>query len=68
MTSIQPIITLPLSGLPEHCGSCGEAPADGRWPLGVYGHRLNVTCPACFAVVASVRAVAATGPDCGHPR
>jgi hypothetical protein len=53
-----------LEGLPDRCGSCGEAPADGTWPLGVAGHRLAVICPACFTAVAPVAAAAPDDPAC----
>lgn len=53
-----------LEGLPDCCGSCGKAPADGTWPLGVAGHRLAVICPACFTAVAPVAAAAAVDLEC----
>ncbi len=53
-----------LEGLPDCCGSCGEAPADGRWPLGITGNRLAVICPACFTAVAPVHAAEAADPEC----
>jgi hypothetical protein len=46
---------LPLAGLPEQCPECGHGP--DVWPLGVYGGRLNVTCPACHSIVTPVVAV-----------
>ena len=52
---MQPIIRVPLPDVPEKCGDCGQA--SEMWPLAVYGGRLNVTCPYCFAIVAPVVAV-----------
>ena len=53
----QPILRLALPGIPARCGNCGEE--SETWPLGVYGGRVNATCPACFSIVAPVVAVAA---------
>ena len=53
------VLRLPLAGIPERCGYCGEAP--GAWPLGVIGGRVSATCPACFTAVAPVVAVAGDG-------
>jgi len=55
-TARQPILRLALPGIPARCGHCGEAPE--AWPLGVLGHRVSATCPACFTAVAPVVAVA----------
>ena len=49
-------LRLPVPRVPERCGDCGYVGAE--WPLGVFGGRLNVTCPACFCIVAPVVAVA----------
>ena len=53
---MQPIIRVPLPDIPGQCGDCGHVTED--WPLAVYGGRLNVTCPACFCIVAPVVAIA----------
>ncbi|HLI38643.1 MAG TPA: hypothetical protein VKV80_15075 [Streptosporangiaceae bacterium] len=62
-TASQPVITLALPGIPGRCGTCGEAPAGGIWPLTVYGGLVHVACPACWAIAAPVRAVAASMRD-----
>jgi hypothetical protein len=54
----QPILLIPLTGLPDRCGYCGQAPGNGQWPLSVVGHLLHAVCPECWSVVAPVRAVA----------
>jgi hypothetical protein len=53
---MQETITIALPGLPAQCSACSAEP--GAWPLAVYGGRLNVTCPACFVIVAPVTATA----------
>jgi hypothetical protein len=52
---VQPVIRLPVPGLPAECPSCGHH--GHEWPLGVYGNQVNATCPECFAIIAPVRAV-----------
>ena len=58
---IQQKIRIPLDGLPPDCQCCGEMPE--TWPLTVFGGVLNVTCPACFAIVAPVVVTSAEPAD-----
>lgn len=50
-----PTLSLPLPVVPKSCRWCGERPSE--WPLGVHGHRLNLTCPNCHTPVAALVAV-----------
>ena len=52
----QPVLRLPLPGLPATCGHCGGT--SGTWPLTTRGNHLYATCPRCWTVVAPVVAVA----------
>jgi hypothetical protein len=55
----QPILRIGLPGIPETCGTCGLRIGDA--PLELNGARLCAVCPACHAVIAPVRLVAAAG-------
>jgi hypothetical protein len=51
-------LRIPLQDTPERCENCGYGGhGDDQWPLGVYGGRLNVTCPQCHVIIAEVVAV-----------
>jgi hypothetical protein len=56
----QPVLCLPLAGIPARCATCGAAPE--TWALTVIGWQLKVACPQCWTTVAPVMAVAAGVP------
>ena len=49
-------VPLTLPQLPMQCPSCGVK-GIAQWPLGVFGGRLNLTCPACHCIAAELVAV-----------